>query len=326
MKFLIGTVSQTDSRGMAMVEVKDGKIHLLWEDHSLINPTWITCGKPGTAYATSSNLEGEFTGCINQVSYDEKGMKIIKRLPTGGNSPCHIALTEDGRFLVTANYRSGSVTIMSLDNGELSETIQTISHEGKGVHPTRQEQPHVHQISVIPTLPHAFCAADLGTDALVVYKQDASSGQAKEHYRIHLPAGEGPRHVAFSEDGVSFVVSELGNKVFPVHFLETEGFVDDGVSTLIKPDTENTAAAIMVRNGKIYVSNRGEDTVAVFDTEPLKKIRSINTKGRGPRDFSLLPDGKILAACQGDGLYLLDGDKVLDFLPFVGAVRVASVE
>ncbi len=327
MKFLVGTISQMGSRGLAMVEVKDCKIHLLWEDHSLINPTWITCVAPGIAYVVSSNYEGEFTGCINQIAYNEKGMQILKRLPTNGNSPCHIALTENGSFLVTANYRSGSVTIMSLNKGSLSETIQTVVHEGKGVHPQRQEQPHVHQISTIPTLPHCFCAADLGTDALVVYEQDTVSGQVKERYRIHLPAGEGPRHVAFSEDGAGYVVTELGNKVFPVHFLETEGFVDTGVSTLLNPDVENTAAAITVRDGSIYVSNRGEDTIAVFNPKPLEKNRSIRTVGRGPRDFCLLPEkDRILAACQGDGLYLLDGDTVIDFLPLVGAVRVVCVE
>lgn len=327
MKYLIGTISQMGSRGMAMVEEKDGKIHLLWEDHSFINPTWITCAEPGTAYVVSSNGEGEFTGCINHISYDEKGMKVLESLPTNGNSPCHIVLTEKGRFLVAANYRSGSVTVMSLNDGSLVKTIQTVAHEGKGVHPQRQEGPHVHQIASIPTLPHCFCAADLGTDCLVVYEQDVLCGQVKERYRVRMPAGEGPRHVAFAEDGTGYVVTELGNKVFPVHFYETEAVVENGVSTLLQPDIENTAAAITVRDGRLYVSNRGENTIAVFNPTPLEKVRSIQTVGRDPRDFYLLPEEEnILVACQGDGLYLLRGDTVLDFLPFVGAVRVVCAE
>ncbi len=327
MKYLIGTISQMGSRGMAMVDVTDGQIRLLWEDHSLINPTWITCAAPGTAYVVSSNGEGAFTGCINHVVCDEKGMRVLERLSSRGNSPCHIALTEDGRFLAAANYRSGSVTVMRLDRGSLTEIVQTVVHTGRGVHPQRQEQAHVHQIAPIPTLPHCFCAADLGTDCLVVYRQDAQSGQVEEHFRVHLPAGEGLRHLAFAEDGTGYVVTELGNKVFPVRFSQTGGSLGTGVSTLREPCPENTAAAIALRDGRLYVSNRGEDTIAVFDPDPLKRIRSIPTVGRGPRDFCVLEgEDRFLAACQQDGLYLLSGDTVLDFLPFVGAIRVVCAQ
>ena len=327
MKFLIGTLSRMGGRGIALAELRDDRLRLLWEDCSLTDPIWIAAGAPGTAYVTSGGGRGPHTGCVSRISYDVNGMRVEESLPSCGSGACHCALTENGRYLVTANYNTGSVNVTELRDGAILRTVQTVAHEGCGVDPGRQERAHVHQIMPLPSLPHCFCAADLGTDALVIYEQDPESGSVRERYRIAFPAGEGPRHVTLAENGKAFAVTELGNKVFPVSFGERSGSVGEGVSALRDPCTPNTAAAIRVCNGQILVSNRGEDTVAVFEQDPLRRVRTFSAGGRGPRDILPLPEkDTCLTACQEDGLFLMRGDSIADALPFIGAVRIMRTE
>ena len=63
----------------------------------------------------------------------------------------------------------------------------------------------------------------------------------------------------------------------------------------------NGAAAIRISNdGKfVYTSNRGENTIAVFEVQPdftVKHIQSISTEGDFPRDFNLNQDENYLLA------------------------------
>lgn len=168
---------------------------------------------------------------------------------------------------------------------------------------------------------------DLGIDALVVYRQ-AADGLLSECYRISVPAGQGPRHMAYAPDGSAYLITELGNRVYPVLFEEMEGYVQEpGVSTLMDDQTPSAAAALWASaDGKwLYASNRGEGTITRFALPGLQRDASYRLVGREPRDFCLVDEHLILAACQDAGLTLLRDGQIIDSLPFPGAVRVVKL-
>lgn len=327
MDFLIGSLTRIGGAGIGRVRLEADRLRLLWTDDSLKDPNWQSTDPDGRIFSVSSNGPQPMSGCVSQIQVTERGMSVVSQQAVQGNAPCSLAFSEDGRFLLCANYGTGSLSVFPLDENGLGPCMQRIEHKGCGPHPIRQTAPHIHQITAIPTWPHCFCAVDLGIDALVVYRQ-ANDGMLTECYRISVPAGQGPRHVAYTPDGSAYLITELGNRIFPVVFGEKDGCVQEpGVSTLQDEQTSNTAAALWAfDDGKwLYASNRGEGTVVRFALPDLRMDEFYRLSGLLPRDFCLVDDHRILAACQDTGLTLLKDGQIVDSLPFPGAVRVMKL-
>ena len=101
----------------------------------------------------------------------------------------------------------------------------------------------------------------------------------------------------------------------------------DGLPSPKNADDVNYDAALWsTSNGNsLYASNRGEGSIVCLEVFPLRKAQTFFLPGKLPRDFCLLGDEMLIAACQDQGLYLLREGKVLDFLPCPGAVRVMEL-
>lgn len=327
MDFLIGTLADRGGSGIGRVRLEADRLRLLWMDDSLYDPHWQSISPDGRIFSISSDWPDSLNGCVSQIQVTEQGMQVVSRQAAQGIAPCALDFSADGRFLLCANYETGSLGVFPVEANGLGPCMQLIRHQGHGPHPTRQAEPHVHQVTAIPTLPHRFCVVDLGIDALVVYRQ-AADGLLSECYRISVPAGQGPRHVAYTPDGSAYLITELGNRVYPVTFGENEGHVQEpGVSTLMDDQTPSAAAALWASpDGKwLYASNRGEGTIARFALPSLQREASYRLMGMEPRDFCLLDEHLILAACQDAGLTLLRDGQIVDTLPFPGAVRVVKL-
>src|SRR3954447_20330474 len=70
---------------------------------------------------------------------------------TGGAEPCHLAVDPSGRFLVTANYGDGTVSVHPLSaDGSLGRRRDLLTLRGSGPDPKRQTGPHAHMIAYRP--------------------------------------------------------------------------------------------------------------------------------------------------------------------------------
>ena len=103
-------------------------------------------------------------------------------------------------------------------------------------------------------------------------------------------------------------------------------------STLPAPQASNTVAAVRVFEGRVMVSNRGHDSIAVFaiEGERLRPLGIFPTPGPVPRDFYPLKDGRVLIAHQEGDVTLArlaeDGFIPLSHLDVRGAVCVLPFE
>jgi 6-phosphogluconolactonase len=151
---------------------------------------------------------------------------------------------------------------------------------------------------------------DLGLDKIFTYQLDpanATIAPAEPPFTATTP-GSGPRHFAFSPNGVhAFVIGEMSAALTSYRYDSARGSLlplDEQSTLAEQPEVENRSAAVRVHpNGRfVYASNRGADTIAVFRFDEasgdLARVQIISAGGKAPRDFALSPDGKWLVAAN----------------------------
>ena len=231
-------------------------------------------------------------------------------LCTRGVEACHIAVNKGAIYC--ANYTTGSVILLpdpksagSQNTGALKEVL--VQHSGHGPHPTRQKGPHTHFVGMTPDGKY-LCVTDLGLDTIFLYHPDMTL-----HTSVKVPEGHGVRHLAFSEDGkYLFAANELGSTVAAYAYRDGEPAFLDLCPALPATFTgESTIAAIRVKDGLIYVSNRGHDSIAVlqFAHEKLRLLKTYPCGGSSPRDFIFAGEDIVCTNQFGNNVTILDGTK-----------------
>jgi 6-phosphogluconolactonase len=337
MDFFVGTYTRMGGPGIAFCSLDAGKLALRYTEE-LPNPTYVILNaKQDRLYAVSSDsASGAPGGSAAAYAIKADGLQLLSRRDTLGEAPCHPCLSADERFLYTANYVSGNVTVFPVDeDGGIGQQVQVVQHEGNGPRADRQTGPHAHQVTFIPGT-NLLCAIDLGIDAVMVYEQDPKTGLLTFHDRLDVEPGLGPRHLTYGPDGVAFLLHELGNQVSVIVRDGGKWTTRQTISMLPEGyDLKNTAAAVRLSaDGKqLFASNRGHDSIAVYDVAAdytLALVGIYPTGGGGPRDFILLDDGALLIAHQDGDVRLASFDpakgiQTLDVLSMPGAVCVCPV-
>ena len=258
-------------------------------------------------------------GTVTSFKIDSPTGKLneLNQRSSKGDGPCHLALDKTGRYIVVANYVSGSVAVLPVNaDGQIGEAADFVQHSGKSVDPKRQSGPHAHGVTFSPDNKFVFIC-DLGLDKIFRYLFDPSQGKlapADPPFTSTKP-GSGPRHMVFRPDGrFAYVVNELNSTVDTYSYDAASGGIKaiENVSTLPGYyDGPNLTAEIDVHpSGKwLYVSNRGNNTVILFATDgdkgTLTYIEEQGTGGMTPRHFGIQPNAKHLAIANQDSDTLL---------------------
>lgn len=199
--------------------------------------------------------------------------------PVHGTIAAHIYARE-GR-IYTANYLSGTTTLLP---------DRLLAHNGRSVNPERQTCSHPHCIT--PTPDGKFlCINDLGTDCIYV-----CTPELEEVSRVCVPAGAGPRHLVFSPDGkTAFCSNEMGASV-SVFSYEDGRLTHLGLYSTCPDNYTGWISASAIRispeGDRLYVSNRGHNSAAIFEIEgtALKSRRFLPVQGDSPREMTIAGD------------------------------------
>ena len=232
------------------------------------------------------------------------GLKRIDAVKLG-DCVCHVAVMPDGKRVVFVDYRNGFAGSAAVEGGRFGEVV-VHRHEGSGPNLPRQGAAHCHQALPLPD-GSGYAVCDLGLDEIVTYPEGRIFKTS--------PAGAGPRHLLFHPNGrLAFLVSELGNLVSSLSWSPTEGFrILDTIPTLahanpvLSTDSSHIAAAIRFTPDmkRIVVSNRGEDSLAVYDFDGATGRLAFKARtflvGKWPRDFIFVSDNLALVALERSG-------------------------
>ena len=252
----------------------------------------------------ASGSDAKQCGYVAALRVREGGaLEVLNTVGTRGNGCCHLCLSPDGTRLYAANYRSGSVAGFAVrPDGTLAECGEFDQHTGHGVNPDRQEGPHAHFCGFDPE-GKFLLVNDLGLDKIFAYPYDPMRGIDVAAARVSTvaPAGEGPRHLLFEPEGTCLLITEMGNTIQRLAFADGIFTKLAEVSTLPAGTTEKSkAAALRISpDGRfVLASNRGFDSIAVFERKTLELVSCIPSGGKSPRDFAFLSDGRTVAAAN----------------------------
>jgi len=315
----IGTyTTKTQSKGIYAYRFDGatGKLSAMGVAAESADPSFLAVHPNGEYLYTVNeigNFNGEKSGAVSAYAIDRKTGKLtlLNQVASRGAGPCHISLDKTGKYVLVANYDSGTVAVFPVQgDGQLGKYTGFEKHIGSGVNKERQEGPHAHWIATSPDN-RFLLTADLGIDRILISKFHLADGaftRNKPNSGVKLKSGAGPRHAAFHPGGKFFyVTSELDSTVTAYSYDAKGGALHElqVISTLPKDFSgENDAAEIAVHpSGKfLYVSNRGRDSIAVFAMDPLKgkltPVADIATQGKTPRNFAIDPTGRYLLAAN----------------------------
>lgn len=305
MKILFGGYTSHDSKGIyegqidltsPKPEVKDVKNIIEIE-----RPTYFQVDAEKNLLFSIDEEDSDHAGIAAFRKSSNQYEKVSTYLHPGA-APCYVGIDTNKQLLYTANYHLGTLTVFSYDNDGNIKFIASDKHTGSGPRP-EQDSAHVHYFDETPGGHLVSC--DLGIDAIDFY--DLKDNKLVHLARYQMEKGFGTRHIAFSPDGkLMFIVGELSSQI-NVAKLDEKNWKFESIATYktIPEDFQehNGAAAILIsHDGKfVYVTNRGNDSIAVFKVLSdghLDLVQRISVFGSFPRDFNWDPEQKYLVAAN----------------------------
>lgn len=321
----VGTYSVRGSDGIYQysLDISSGDLRLVNSFPSLENPTYLAISHSGENLYAVSEVQDPH-GAVSSFSIHPATGELehLNDHPVSGGSPCHLSVDDTDSFILGANYDGGSAFVLAIDEyGRLGHSTDFVQHKGMSLNSERQEGPHVHSATLDHSNRYAF-VADLGTDKIVIYEFDSETGTLSTSNQgwIDIKAGAGPRHFTFHPNGkYAYVINELDSTVTSLTYDQGKGELKfNGTVSTLPPGVDlptvatrglegnNWCADIHISSSgtKLYGSNRGHDSIAIFDINlkngELTYIGYELSGGETPRGFVIDQTGKILIAANQD--------------------------
>lgn len=271
----------------------------------LVNPSYLVLDRRSEHLYAVHGDRSEVSAF--RVDRDSGQLAFLNQQSTGGKNPVHLAIDPSEKYLLIANYATGTVATLPIrGNGALDPLTALAVLPGEpGPHKTQQGSSHPHQVCFDPS--GKFIAVpDKGLDRVFTFELDDKTGKLAPTIQgsVQGREGAGTRHLAFHPAlAMGYVANELDSRVTAYQYDATSGQLKPSQILPTLPSTytgNSTAAAIaMSRSGKLlFVSNRGGDSIAIFRINPrdglLTSVGHQSSQGKGPRFMRFDPYGEIL--------------------------------
>ncbi|ARF71150.1 hypothetical protein B7C62_01935 [Kitasatospora albolonga] len=307
----VGSFTSAGGPGVTVAEVdrSTGALTVLGSSDAVPDPSFLALGPGGTVlYAVGESAPG--VAAAFGVSGGTPALLGPVR-PVGADGPTHLALAAN--HLVTANYGSGSVTVLPVRaDGSLGEATSVLRHEGGGPDSERQEGPHAHQVLADPS-GRWVVSVDLGTDSVRVGTLNPATGVLEPHGETPLRPGSGPRHLAFHPSGrYAYVLNELVPTLTVCRWDAAAGRIEPLGEVPVLPEPSAPAdgsvrtypsEVVVAHDGRfLWTANRGHDSISVLTLdetgEKAALVATVGCGGHWPRDLTLDPGGQWLYAAN----------------------------
>lgn len=320
-------VGQSHSQGIyvARFHSATGKIDAPQLAAKIANPSFITVSPNGHfLYAVSEDPTSvgpplDHASYVAAYAIDQATGKLrfLNMKPTGGTSTCFISMDRTGRYVMMANFGSGSISILNVHpDGSLGGMTAFMQHFGHSKNPQIQNMAHPHSVIASPDNRHVI-VSDLGLDKVFVYNFNDKTGELSPPTPPFAPIepGSGPRHFLFTPNGkYGYQLSEMSGHIDAFKWNASEGkLVPIQMVKTLTPGlvTDNHSAEIAITKDSrfLYESNRrvapngsrGPDSIGVYRiddaTGKLTQVEEHPTIIM-PRNFALDPTNHYLLSAS----------------------------
>ena len=310
------TTKERNARGEGIsvyrVDPEHGGLLLEQLVTDLVNPSFLCLNRRCDRLYT---VHGDgFEVSVFAVAPENGHLRFLQRQACGGLNPVHLALDPSEKFLLVSDHlgqQGGSLVVMPVDgDGCLGPVRQRVGLAGTPG-PHRHEQPHAKpHFNPFDPSGRFVVVPDKGLDRVFVFRFEDGQLEPAAAPWIATREGAGPRHVAFHPTlPFAYVVNELDSTVLACGFDAETGSLAplQVVSTLRDHFTGNSRAseiAVAPDGRSLYASNRGYDSMAVFEVDAatgrLSFLEAKPSAGKTPRFFAIHPGGSLMYVLNED--------------------------
>ena len=310
-RFFVGTGTSEVEAGLYTMKM-DMQTGVLSKEHQfgdVVAPNFLVLSPDGQfLYSVNRTESWDDQGAVSAfaVNSETGALTFLNEVPSAGQGPCYINIDPTGRFIVVANYSSGTVALYPIrEDGTLEEATSIMQHEGSGPDESRQEGPHAHYIHFSQDGQYVL-SADLGIDKVMIYALDKEEQALVPHSTpfAAVEAGSGPRHLAFHPNQRNvYLMNELSGTVTAFNASLNEGGLETLQTLSSLPEGfsgANKSADIHVHpsGNFLYASNRGDsDSIAIFRIDDAGLLSYQGEQSEGiiwPRNFAIDPSGTFM--------------------------------
>lgn len=276
-------------------------------------------------------------------------LSFVAEMACGGKDPAHISVHPEGRFLFTANYASGDVSVIALRaDGSFdadraaaiykdaaacgatpckpgADVVPAAARSHEGFATSDHDGPHAHMVHSDPR-GNFVLVADLGLDRVISYRFDRATGVLSQPSTVAVSESSGARHFVFHPNGKwLYLVNEEASTIAFMRYDGSTGVLALVSETSALPagfkGTSYASGIRMLPDGQHFVSlNRLHDSISLFRidsrTGAPTLVREEWSRGNYPRSCTLDPSGRFLYVCHNK-----QGDNVTIFRVQKGDIR-----
>ncbi len=212
----VGTYTNGESEGIyvCQLDMSTGELKQVSVARNIENPSYLAIdAERNRLYAVNELLafEGHSGGGVSAFAIQPSSgeLTFINQVPSHGGAPCYLSISQNGRYLLIANYAGGNISVIPVDKeGVLGKPTEIVTHLGSSMHPKRQAGPHPHAIILDSANDYAF-VPDLGLDKVMQYRFDQANGRLNANQRPWVAQNQAQAHATWFFTRIIKVLTSL---------------------------------------------------------------------------------------------------------------------
>lgn len=297
MKIIIsGYGDSKTSLGLYDIDIKNKKAKLL-DSLALNQPSFVTSCKDENERLFAFTFTRNPLAMVSYEIVDNK-LELIDKINIPGTTLTHLYYDEELKRVYGCSYMNGSYMYINTTNGRFGN-YKYIEKTKPALCHCIFKNKDTKEINVI----------DIKNDCIVIYDMELNYIRS-----FKLPDGVGPRHAIYNKKKI-YVITEYSNEIYVLD--SKSGEILEKISSL-NSDVESFGATIFIEGDYLYVSNRGEDSIAKYKYKgKLEYCKSFSCFGNHPRHM-VNYQNEIIISCNKDSnnVSIIDmkkENKIFDF-------------
>ena len=243
------------------------------------NSVVATIGVQGRPYFIDVANDGKRAYVANSGSSTLSVIDLDKRTVIGtlrvGSSPGLARVAPDGATVIVSNRSDNSISIIDAKFLKIRVTLPVCQHP--------------EDIAILPDSSKAFVSCSGSSQVASVQLKSPGPPPKEDHVLALIDVGRTPVSLTLKPDGGEMIVCNFESDSISV--IETG---TDEVGNSQEIGQHPSRAVVTLDNSRLYVSNFGSNSVAVYDIDMGRRIGAPLNVGSRPDSLALTPDQNYL--------------------------------